>query len=77
VFFSSLWGKSLEVGTKCRSTSKTSGFWLQLHPREMSSLLPVSILLALLSPLLAKEVGESKGKDIPSFSMPRVALSVI
>jgi hypothetical protein len=43
----------------------------------MASLLPAIILLALLSPLLAKELGESKGKDIPSFPSPRVVMSVI
>jgi hypothetical protein len=35
----------------------------------MALLLPASILLALLSPpLLAKEVGENKGKDIPQIT---------
>jgi hypothetical protein len=38
----------------------------------MASLLPAIILLALLTPLLAKELGEIKGKDIPSFPSPRV-----
>jgi hypothetical protein len=41
----------------------------------MSALLAAGVLLVLLSPLLAKELGENKGKDIPSFPKPHVALS--
>jgi hypothetical protein len=42
----------------------------------MASLLPAVFLLALLSPLLAKELGESKGKDIPLCPSPRGMLSI-
>jgi hypothetical protein len=42
----------------------------------MASLFPAVIFLALLSPLLAKELGESKGKDIPLFSSPRGIVSI-
>jgi hypothetical protein len=42
----------------------------------MASLLSAIILLALLSPLMAKELGESKGKNIPPLPSPRVVLFI-